>query len=70
VLAGLGSLAQVSWAAALVAYWPSTAIIKLFSLAMVAEIPQGAVIGNVSVLIGAAVILYGLTWWMVRRSDL
>jgi ABC-type transport system involved in multi-copper enzyme maturation permease subunit len=69
VLTGLGSLAQVSWAAALVAYWPSTAIVKLFSMAMVAEIPRGAVMGNVSVLIGAAVILYGLTWWVVRRSD-
>jgi len=68
-LNGLGSLAQYPWLEAILSYWPSTAVIELFELAMTVEIPAGAVMGNAAALISATIALYLLTGWMVQRSD-
>jgi ABC-type Na+ efflux pump permease subunit len=69
ILAGLGSLDQIQWAQTVMTYWPSNAIVKLFNLAMLAEVPDGTVMRNASVLIGAAAIFYMLTWLKVQRTD-
>jgi ABC-type Na+ efflux pump permease subunit len=69
VLSGLSSFTQAPWLEALIDYWPSTATYKLLTLAMTVEIPKGMVIENAAIVISAAILLYMLTWWLVRRSD-
>jgi len=69
LLSGMVSLERMPWIEAILTYWPSTAILKLFHLAMVAEIPSGEVTLNASLVAGAAIMLYLVTWWMVRRTD-
>jgi ABC-type Na+ efflux pump permease subunit len=69
IFAGLTSLERAAWIQAMLIYWPSTAIVKLFQLAMVMKLPHGGVIANASVVACAAILLYLLTWWLVRRTD-
>ncbi len=69
ILAGLAGLGRVPWIEAVMTYWPSTSIVKLFNLAMLAETPPGVVMANVFSVASAAIVLYLVTWWLVRRSD-
>jgi hypothetical protein len=68
-IAGLSSLDRIPGVAAIMAYWPSTAIIKLFDLAMMVDIPKREVIVNASVVVVATIIFYMATLWCIRRSD-
>jgi ABC-2 type transport system permease protein len=69
IMVGMVSLGHLPWIQAILTNWPSTAIVKLFQLAMVAELPHGVVIANASVVACAAILLYLVTWWLVRRTD-
>jgi ABC-type Na+ efflux pump permease subunit len=69
ILAGLGGLEQVPWLEPIMAHWPSTAVVNLFNLAMVVNTPPGAIIENTSVVICTSILLYLVTWWLVRRTD-